>query len=226
MQKENKYLYLKYFGLICFVISIVVAVCGIILDKTIVGISLIGTLTFILNILCLICSLISIKKEKNTLIKCLIAFSLLFVFFNGIFIIGDLNNKRYNYVETEKFLTDYIKYAEEELEEEIVLKENVKRLNSDFTKENIISIEDFNNNISKTELSSIKQLKENGYNCDGYVTIQFKDSIDNNRYLSTLNDEEFYDFESMGAYFDVNAYISCSGKFSQSSNGFDNSKLQ
>lgn len=220
MQKENKYLYLKYFSLFCILISIIIAVFGIFLDKTIVGISLIGILSFVLNIICLICGLICIKKEKNTLTKILIAFSLLFILFNGIFIIGDLNDRRYNYVETEKFLTDYVKYVEDELEDEIVLKENIKKINSDFAEENIISIEEFNN-ISKTELSSIKQLKENGYNCDGYVIIKLKDSVDTNKYLATLNNEEFYDFESMGVYFDVNAYISCSGKYSYITAGFN-----
>lgn len=127
MQKENKYLYLKYFSLICILISIIIAVLGIFLDKTIVGISLIGILSFVLNIICLICGLICIKKEKNTLTKILIAFSLLFILFNGIFIIGDLNNRIYNYVKTEKFLTDYVKYVEDELEDEIVLKENIKK---------------------------------------------------------------------------------------------------
>lgn len=220
MQKENKYLYLKYFSLICILISIIIAVLGFFLDKTIVGISLIGILSFVLNTICLICGLICIKKEKNALTKILIAFSLLFILFNGIFIIGDLNDRRYNYVETEKFLTDYVKYVEDELEDEIVLKENIKKINSDFAEENIISIEEFNN-ISKTELSSIKQLKENGYNCDGYVIIKLKDSVDTNKYLATLNNEEFYDFESMGVYFDVNAYISCSGKYSYTTAGFN-----
>lgn len=226
--KNSKF---KYISLIPFVTTMILFILGIIVNQSLVGVSLFGIAILVVNAAnIIICIILNHKKIKSVLIYIMLVISVIITLFGSLFFISDVRTTIRNnyYYSSEEFLIEYAKNAEEDLRDSIMLPENLKKLNIDTTKENIVTLTEFlkvisTNKILSTTVHSIDALEEEGYTCDGYVILKFKDNADINDYYLLLNEYAFSN--SMNNFFDVNAFVSCSGKYEYQTNGFDSKLL-
>lgn len=223
--KDNK---IKYISLIPIVLTIILVILGFIFNQSLIGISWCSISILVVNIISIIlCIILHHKKIKSVLVYIILVISIMITLFGGLFLIDEIgqNVRKNNYYDSEEFLIEYAKQAEEELQEDITQAGNLKKLNIDISKENIITLDDFLSTISANKILSnnmysIKELEEKGYSCNGYAILKFKDSADKDYYNLVLN-EEYNDTTDMNRFFDINTYISCSGKYSYTTNGFN-----
>lgn len=229
-EKINKHNKIKFVSIIPIILSVILVVINLILEITNKNntISWCNILILILNILNItFCIILSHKKIKSAFIYIMLAISILITFLSGLFLIDEIGTKirKNNYYDSEDFLIKYAKKAEEELQEDITEAGNLKKLNIDISKENIITLDNFLNTISGNEILSnymysIKELEEKGYSCNGYAILKFKDMADKDYYNLILN-KEYNDTTDMSRFFDINTYISCSGKHSYTTADFN-----
>lgn len=218
----------KYISLIPIFITIVLVILGFVFNQSLIGISWCSILILLVNIANIIlCIILHHKKIKSVLIYIILVISIMIMLFSGLFLIDEIGQKirKTNYYDSEKFLIEYAKEAEEDLKDDIVQAGNLKKLNIDISKENVITLDDFLSTISTNEILSnhiysINELEKNGYSCNGYAILKFKDTADKDRYNLILK-EEYNDITNMNRFFDISTYISCSGKYSYKTNGFN-----
>lgn len=144
-------------------------------------------------------------------------------------IIGEfrVNSNKNKYYNSEEFLIDYTESVENEVNEKIVYSKNLKKLNINMEKENIIKLDDFINILSQTQYTTnnlyfLEKLEENGYSCDGYSILKFKNIANTEEYNKYINQEMNYNMKN---YFNVNTYVKCSGKYEYMTDGYDIKKL-
>ncbi len=214
----------KYICLIPFIITIILLILGMIFNQSLVGTSFITTAILIVNVAnIIICIILNHKKIKSILVYIMLVISIMITLFVGVFIIENvrITIRNNNYYNSEKFLIENAKYAEETLHDSVTLPENLKKLNIDVSKKNIVTLSEFLKAIS-TPVHSIDSLEEEGYTCDGYVILKFKETADIDYYYSIINDKYIVSMEN---FFDVNVYLSCSGKYEYQTKGFDSKLL-
>ena len=218
----------KYISLIPILITIILVILGFVFNQSLIGISWCSILILLVNIANIIlCIILHHKKIKSVLVYIILVISIMITLSSCLFLIDEIGQKirKTNYYNNEEFLTKYAKEAEEELQDDIVQAGNLKKLNIDISKENIIILNEFLSTISTNEILSnhmysINELEKNGYSCNGYAILKFKDAADKDHYNLILN-EEYNDTTNMNRFFDINTYISCSGKYSYKTNGFN-----
>lgn len=218
----------KYISLIPILITIILVILGFVFNQSLIGISWCSILILLVNIANIIlCIILHHKKIKSVLVYIILVISIMITLSSCLFLIDEIGQKirKTNYYNNEEFLTKYAKEAEEELQDDIVQAGNLKKLNIDISKENIIILNEFLSTISTNEILSnhmysINELEKNGYSCNGYAILKFKDAADKDHYNLILN-EEYNDTTNMNRFFDINTYISCSGKYSYKINGFN-----
>lgn len=218
----------KYISLIPILTTIILIILGFVFNQPLIGISWCSILILLVNIANIIlCIILHHKKIKSVLVYIILVISIMITLLSGLFLIDEIGQKirKSNYYDSEEFLIEYAKEAEEELQEDITQAGNLKKLNIDITKENVITLDNFLSTISTNEILSnymysINRLEEKGYSCNGYAILKFKDTADKDYYNLVLN-EEYNDNTDMNRFFDINTYISCSGKYSYKTNGFN-----
>lgn len=206
---------------IAIIFTIILVILGLIFNQSLIGISWCSISILVVNIISIIlCIILHHKKIKTVLVYIILVISIMITLFGGLFLIDEIgqNIRKNNYYDSEEFLIEYAKQAEEELQEDITQAGNLKKLNIDISKENIITLDNFLSTIS--DMYSIKELEERGYSCNGYAILKYKDSADKDYYNLVLN-EEYNDTTDMNRFFDINTYISCSGKYSYTTVGFN-----
>lgn len=211
---------IKYISLIPILITIILVICEIVFNKSFGRISWYSIIILLVNIANIIlCVILQRKKLNSVLIYIVLVISIIITLINGLFLIDGIgqNIRKTNYYNSEKFLIEYAKDAEEELQYNIIKARNLKKLNIDISKENVITLDSISTN---ENMYYINKLEENGYSCDGYAILKFKDTADKDYYNLVLN-EKYNDTVDMNNFFDTRAYISCSGKYSYKTKGFD-----
>lgn len=230
---NNKVNKLKYLSLIPIGLNILIFILGVTLSKSLVGLSWCGISILIVSIISIIlCIILCTKKIRSILVYIILVISIMITIVDGIFVIDGIigearvNSNKNKYYNSEEFLIDYAKYVEEDVNEEIVDSKYLKKLNIDMEQENIIKLDDFVSVLSQKQynnnLYSLDTLEENGYSCDGYSILKFKDISNAEEYNDYINQEISYNMKN---YFDVNTYIKCSGKYEYMTDGYDIKKL-
>lgn len=218
----------KYISLIPILITIILVILDFVFNQSLIGVSWCSISILIVNIANIIlCIILHHKKIKSVLVYVILVISIMITLFNGLFLIDEIGQKirKTNYYDSEEFLIEYAKKAEEELQYDITQAGNLKKLNIDITKENVITLDNFLSTISTNEILSnymyyIKTLEEKGYSCNGYAILKFKDTADKDYYNLVLN-KKYNDTTDMIRFFDINTYINCFGKYSYKTNGFN-----
>lgn len=221
--KDNK---IKYISLIPILITIVLVILGFIFNESLIGlswcsISILG-INFISIILCII---LHHKKIKSVLVYIILVISIIITLFSGIFLIEEIkqNIRKNNYYDSEEFLIEYAKILEEQLQD-ITQVSDLKKLNIDISKVNIITLNDIESILSKN-IYAIERLEEHGYTCNGYTILEFKEKADKDYYNSLLDNNDYYNY-TMKSFFDIKSYVSCTGKHSYTTDGFNENKKQ
>lgn len=220
--KVNKF---KYLSLIPIGLIILIFILGVILSKSLVGLSWCGISILIVSIISIIlCIILCAKKIRSILVYIILVISIMITVVGGIFVIDGIigqarvNSNKNKYYSSEEFLIDYAKYVEEDVNEEIVDSKNLKKLNIDIEQETIIKLDDFVSIVFQNNFYSLNKLKESGYSCDGYSILKFKNISKAEEYNNYINQEISYNMKN---YFDVNTYIKCSGKYKYMTDGYD-----
>lgn len=220
--KDNK---IKYISLIPILITIVLVILEI-FNETLIGlswcsISILG-INFISIILCII---LHHKKIKSVLVYIILVISIIITLFSGIFLIEEIkqNIRKNNYYDSEEFLIEYAKILEEQLQD-ITQVSDLKKLNIDISKVNVITLNDIESILS-TNIYAIERLEEHGYTCNGYTILEFKEKADKDYYNSLLDNSDYYNY-TMKSFFDIKSYVSCTGKYSYTTGGFNENKKQ
>lgn len=219
---------IKYISLIPTILTIILVILAIVFNQSLIGISWYSITILVANVVGIIlCMILHHKKVKSALIYVILVISIIITLFSGLYLIDEIghNIRKSNYYNSEEFLIDYSKFAEEDIEEDIMLAGNLKKLNIDISQDNIVTLKKFldvisTNEILSNDLYSINKLEENGYTCDGYTILKFKDTANIDDYYLMLN-EEYNDTYNMKRFFKVKTYISCSGKYSYATDGFN-----
>lgn len=220
---------MKYLSLMPIIITIILFIVEIEVGQIFSGISWYSIAILVVNIANIIfCIILHNKKIKSAFMYIMLAISIMITLFSGLFVIDKIVNniKWTKYYNSEKFLIEYTKDAEKELQYDITRAENLKKLNIDISKENVITLDDFLSVMSTNKyIYSINRLEEKGYSCNGYAILKFKNTADKDYYNSVLN-EELNDNTDMNRFFDVNTYIRCTGKYNYQTDDFDDTKLK
>lgn len=222
--RNKKYKYLKYISLGLLILSFMIFIVGIFIDQTVVGLSLVGIITLILEIISLICCIIfNIKQEKNTLVYILLIISILSALFNSLFLINDIQNnlRSKKYYNSEKFLTETAKLYEESIEYNISKSEILKQLYKEDVE--IISLD---NLVKVADVGYINTLEEHGYTCDGYIELKQDHNYSKDEFYKIINDEYAENYTMDKFFHDIKAYVNCQGKYSYQTDGYDINKIQ
>lgn len=220
--KDSK---IKYISLIPIVLTIILVPLGFIFNQSLIGIPWCSISILLVNIANIIlCIILNHKKIKSVLVYIVLVISIMITLLSGLFLIDEIGQKisEANYYDSEKFLIEYAKIVEEEMQD-ITQAEDLKKLNIDVSKTNIITLNDIENILS-TNIHALETLEEHGYLCNGYTILKFKEKSDKDYYNSILNEE--YINRDMINFFDIKSYVSCTGKYSYTTDGFNENKKQ
>lgn len=220
--KDSK---IKYISLIPIVLTIILVPLGFIFNQSLIGIPWCSISILLVNIANIIlCIILNHKKIKSVLVYIVLVISIMITLLSGLFLIDEIGQKisEANYYDSEKFLIEYAKIVEEEMQD-ITQAEDLKKLNIDVSKTNIITLNDIENILS-TNIHALETLEEHGYLCNGYTILKFKEKSDKDYYNSILNEE--YINRDMISFFDIKSYVSCTGKYSYTTDGFNENKKQ
>lgn len=219
--KDNK---IKYISLIPILITIVLVIFGFIFNEALIGLSWCGISILGINIISIIlCIILHHKKIKSAFVYIILVISIIITLFSGIFLIEEIkqNIRKNNYYDSEEFLIEYAKILEEQLQD-ITQVSDLKKLNIDISKVNIITLNDIESILS-TNIYAIERLEEHGYICNGYTILEFKEKADKDYYNLLLDNKDYYNY-TMKSFFDIKSYVSCTGKYSYTTDGFNENK--
>ena len=227
LEQSNKVSKINVILIICSVIIFFISMFS---DRNIENIMM--TISFIINIYVLISSIISIKKYSNKSTITIMIISLLLAIFFGFGAISGIvsTSKRNNYLKSEDFYIEQAKSLESSLVDSAKYYYNLE-----YYVENLDI-----NNIKITKLEAEKNFNEKWFDlkkddlgvCDGYVVININQEMIKNlidEYKRRYNTDTYtagvivnYDYDRVMNSLNINAYISCNGDFSYTTNGYNN----
>lgn len=187
-------------------------------------------LSCVINVYIFIVSLVSIKKSSITMLIISLLLTLFFGFGTISVIIS--NAKRNNYLNSEEFYIEQAKDLERSLSNSAKYYYDLE-----YYVENL--------NIGKITITKLQaedkfdekwfELKEDELGtCDGYIVINVnQDNIENiiENYKERINTDSYtpgrivsYDYDGIRESLNINAFISCNGNYSYTTDGFNNNE--
>ncbi len=221
---------MKYLSLMPIIISIILAIFGIVFGQSLIGISWCSMAILVINIANIIfCIILHNKKVKSALMYVMLAMSIMITLFSSLFLIDDIGhiihkNQKYNSIE---YIFDKCENAENEVEKKITLLENLTALKVNIGENVIISLDDYLNldTLYSTDVINLKELKDNGYTCDGYIILKWNNNLDIASYYD-VTDKLSYPYNMKDYFSTVKTYIRCTGKYNYQTDDFDDTKLK
>ena len=70
----------------------------------------------------------------------------------------------------------------------------------------------------------LKELKDDGYTCDGYIVLKWNNNLDIASYYD-VTDKLSYPYDMKDYFSTVKTYIRCTGKYNYQTDDFDDTKL-
>ena len=216
---------IKYLSLLSVILTMILLVIGIILSiSSPFGSLLCKVAILVVNVANIIfCIILHNKKIKSVLVYVMLSISIIITLFSGLFVVDDIGkivrkNLKYN---NEEYIFEMCQNVEKDIERNIVLLDNLTSLKVEIGENSIISFEDY---LDLDYVSSLEELKEIGYTCDGYTVLEWKTNPDITSYYDVTRKLSFP--YRMNDYFsNVKTYMHCTGKYDYKTSGFDITKL-
>ena len=216
---------IKYLSLLPVILTMILLVIGIILSiSSPFGSLLCKVAILVVNVANIIfCIILHTKKIKSVFVYVMLSISIMITLFSGLFVVNDIGkivrkNLKYN---NEEYIFEMCQNVEKDIERNIVLLDNLTSLKVEIGENSIISFEDY---LDLDYVSSLEELKEIGYTCDGYTVLEWKTNPDITSYYDVTRKLSFP--YRMNDYFsNVKTYMYCTGKYDYKTNGFDVAKL-
>lgn len=220
---------MKYLSLMPIIISIILAIVGIVFGQSLIGISWCSIAILVINIANIIfCIILHNKRVKSALMYVMLAMSIMITLFSSLFLIDDIGhiirkNQKYNSIE---YIFDKCENAENEVEKKITLLENLTALKVNIGENAIISLDDYLNldTLYSIDVINLKELKDDGYTCDGYIVLKWNNNLDIDSYYD-VTDKLSYPYNMKDYFSTVKTYIRCTGKYNYQTDDFDDTKL-
>ena len=215
---------LKYLTIVLNILSLLF-IFGILQDN-IATRTIIFTCVLMINVInVVLCLWYNKKYKESVLVYVSMAISILAILVNGLFLVDDIGSEitKVNKQNSEEYVIEVCKYAEEAINSDITNYKVLKSLNVDFGENTIIPLYEYFNHHNYDYL---KELKDKGYNCNGYIALNWESDLGIGSYEEVAR-KELLNSMDMKYYFEsANTYINCNGKYTYKTIGFNSDLLK